>query len=59
MNYRGSLGAGTDSVESIMGNIGDTDVKDCHEALKRCLGIVVDCQYYVLIVLINFGAIAL
>ena len=38
VNYRGSLGDGTDSIESIMGNIGDTDVKDCHTALKHCLG---------------------
>ena len=37
VNYRGSLGAGTDSVASIMGNVGDTDVEDCRAALERCL----------------------
>ena len=41
VNYRGSLGAGTDSIEYIMGNIGDSDVKDCHAALKKCTGISV------------------
>ena len=41
VNYRGSLGDGTDSIESIMGNIGDTDVKDCHAALNMCLSMAV------------------
>ena len=37
VNYRGSLGAGNDGVEAILGHIGDTDVKDCHDALSVCL----------------------
>ena len=38
VNYRGSLGAGNDSVMSLPGNVGDADVKDCYQALQECLG---------------------
>lgn len=31
VNYRGSLGAGKRNVDSLLGNVGDTDVKDCHD----------------------------
>ena len=37
VNYRGSLGAGNDSVMSLLGNVGDSDVKDCFQALQECL----------------------
>ncbi len=37
VNYRGSLGAGKDSVESLPGHVGDLDVKDCNQALKEAL----------------------
>ena len=37
INYRGSLGAGNDSVMCLPGNIGDSDVKDCYQALQECL----------------------
>ena len=37
VNYRGSLGAGNDSVLSLPGNVGDSDVKDCYQALQECL----------------------
>ena len=37
VNYRGSLGAGNDSVMSLPGNVGDSDVKDCYQALQECL----------------------
>ncbi|XP_069703712.1 acylamino-acid-releasing enzyme-like isoform X2 [Periplaneta americana] len=39
INYRGSIGSGQDSVEFLLGRIGDSDVKDVHlatmEALKQ------------------------
>jgi acylaminoacyl-peptidase len=39
VNYRGSIGAGQESVEFLLGKIGDSDVKDVHlatlEALKQ------------------------
>lgn len=37
VNFRGSLGAGQDSVDSLLGLVGDTDVKDCVQALEDCL----------------------
>lgn len=37
INYRGSISHGQDSVMSILGNIGDHDVKDCFQAQKECL----------------------
>ena len=37
VNYRGSLGAGNDGVMSLPGNVGDSDVKDCYQALHECL----------------------
>ncbi|ESO99718.1 hypothetical protein LOTGIDRAFT_201138 [Lottia gigantea] len=37
VNYRGSLGFGQDSVESILGNIGDQDVKDCKAAADEII----------------------
>jgi len=39
VNYRGSIGAGQENVEFLLGKIGDSDVKDVHlatlEALKQ------------------------
>ena len=39
VNYRGSIGAGQEGVEFLLGKIGDSDVKDVHlatlEALKQ------------------------
>jgi acylaminoacyl-peptidase len=39
VNYRGSIGAGQENVEFLLGRIGDSDVKDVHlatvEALKK------------------------
>lgn len=37
INFRGSLGAGQESVESLLGQVGDTDVKDCFQAMNECL----------------------
>ena len=37
VNYRGSLGAGQNSVMSLLGNVGDSDVKDCYQSLEECL----------------------
>ena len=37
VNFRGSLGAGQDSVDSLLGHVGDTDVKDCFQAMNECL----------------------
>lgn len=37
VNFRGSIGAGQDSVDSLLGHVGDTDVKDCRQALDECL----------------------
>lgn len=37
VNYRGSLGSGQDCVESLLGNVGSSDVSDCHQALQEAL----------------------
>jgi acylaminoacyl-peptidase len=37
VNYRGSTGFGEDNVRSLLGNVGDIDVKDCHLARELCL----------------------
>jgi len=34
INYRGSTGLGKDYVESLLGNIGDADVKDVYNAVQ-------------------------
>ncbi|XP_060833609.1 acylamino-acid-releasing enzyme-like isoform X2 [Rhopalosiphum padi] len=34
INYRGSIGLGKDYVESLLGNIGDADVKDVYNAVQ-------------------------
>ena len=37
VNYRGSLGFGEDNIKSLLGNVGDHDVKDCHMATLHVL----------------------
>ena len=37
VNYRGSTGAGDDNVRSLLGRVGDQDVRDCHEATLAAL----------------------
>ena len=37
VNYRGSLGFGEDNVRSLLGRVGDQDVRDCHEATLAAL----------------------
>lgn len=37
INYRGSIGAGKDNVEFLLGKIGSSDVNDCYLALGRAL----------------------
>ena len=37
INYRGSLGLGQDTVDCLLGHIGDIDVKDCCQAMEECL----------------------
>jgi len=37
VNYRGSTGFGEDNVRSLLGNVGDMDVKDCQMAREKCL----------------------
>ena len=37
VNFRGSLGLGEENVRSLLGHVGDMDVKDCHHARQRCL----------------------
>lgn len=37
VNYRGSIGAGQDSVDFLLGKIGDTDVKDVQQAVSEAL----------------------
>ena len=37
VNYRGSLGFGEDNIKSLLGNVGDHDVKDCHQATQHVL----------------------
>ncbi len=37
VNFRGSLGNGQDGILLIVDNVGDIDVKDCHQAMLQCL----------------------
>ena len=37
VNYRGSISQGKSGVESLLGNVGDHDVKDCVQAMEECL----------------------
>merc|ERR1719474_496398 len=37
VNYRGSTGFGDENVRSLLGNVGDNDVKDCYMATQRAL----------------------
>jgi acylaminoacyl-peptidase len=37
VNFRGSTGLGEQNVRSLLGHVGDMDVKDCHLARQRCL----------------------
>ena len=37
VNYRGSTGLGEQVVTSLLGRIGDADVRDCHRATQVCL----------------------
>ena len=37
VNYRGSIGFGEENVLSLLGNVGDHDVKDCHMAKESFL----------------------
>lgn len=37
VNYRGSIGFGEDSLQSLPGRIGDQDVKDCFQALQQAV----------------------
>lgn len=37
VNYRGSIGAGQESVEFLLGRIGDSDVKDVHLAVVQAV----------------------
>jgi len=37
VNYRGSLGYGQNSVQSLLGNIGTNDVADCVQGIEECL----------------------
>jgi acylaminoacyl-peptidase len=37
VNFRGSTGLGEENVRSLLGHVGDMDVKDCHYARQLCL----------------------
>ena len=37
VNFRGSTGLGEENVRSLLGHVGDMDVKDCHHARQLCL----------------------
>ena len=37
VNYRGSTGFGEENVRSLLGHVGDNDVKDCHQAKESFL----------------------
>ena len=37
VNYRGSIGFGEENVRSLLGHVGDNDVKDCHQAKESFL----------------------
>ena len=42
VNYRGSLGFGSESIRSLPGNVGTNDVRDCKEALDRAISLGCD-----------------
>ena len=37
INYRGSISQGKKTLESLLGKVGDQDVKDCVQAVQECL----------------------
>lgn len=37
VNFRGSTGLGEENVRSLLGHVGDMDVKDCQHARQLCL----------------------
>ena len=37
INYRGSISYGQTSIDSLLGKVGDQDVKDCFQAYQECL----------------------
>lgn len=40
VNYRGSVGYGEDSVQSLVGGVGDHDVKDMDQAVEEALKVI-------------------
>jgi acylaminoacyl-peptidase len=40
VNYRGSVGYGEDSVQSLIGGVGDHDVKDMDQAVEEALKVI-------------------
>ena len=37
INYRGSISYGQENIDSLLGKVGDQDVKDCFQAYQECL----------------------